>query len=71
MECAICWQLEAELDRLENIRLQKLRMVEESLHLVSRYEYHRLKDSESDARLALEIARGELTRHKRSEHGEI
>jgi hypothetical protein len=70
MECAVCRHLETDLDRLERIHAEKLRIAEEKRRVVRRDEYSRLKDSESDARLALEITRGELKRHKRKEHGE-
>lgn len=69
MACAVCQRLEAELNRLERIRLVKSQIVERSWQGVRLRELGRLRGEESDARLALEVARARLNRHKRDEHG--
>jgi hypothetical protein len=70
MVCSTCRQLEAELDRLESVHAEKLQVVE-AVHWQPdpQGEYRVLQSAESDARLALEIMRARLNRHKREEHG--
>jgi hypothetical protein len=67
--CAVCQRLEAELDRFERTRLLKSQIIEHSWQSVRQRELSRLRGEESDARLALEIARARLNRHKRDKHG--
>jgi hypothetical protein len=59
-------RLEGELERLEQIHAEHARIVKDRWHEISIREYKRLRSAESDARLALEIARAELDQHKRS-----
>jgi hypothetical protein len=69
MACRICQRLEAELDRLERVHADTHRFVEDGWeHRVSVREFSQLRSAESGARLALEIARAELNRHKLDKH---
>ena len=70
MECEVCRQLEAELNRLDRDHTEKSNIVEKNWQSITQREHSRLKSTESDARLDLEIARAKLRRHKCEEHGE-
>jgi hypothetical protein len=68
MGCAVCQRLETELKRVEDLHAKARKTRETNWHYVHRREYALLQSAESDARLALEIARAEMNRHKRNEH---
>src|ERR1700735_2594204 len=57
VECAVCQRLEAELDRLEPIRVLKSQTIQQNWQSVRSSGHGRLRSEESDARLALEVAR--------------
>jgi len=69
MGCAVCQQLEEELERLGMIHAERAQIREEGWQKVRPSEHSRLRSAENDALLAQEIARAGLRRHKQSEHG--
>jgi hypothetical protein len=69
MGCAHCRGLEAELVRLGHIHTEKVRIREAATWQHDyRGEFSLIRSVESDALLALEITRAEVTRHKRNDH---
>jgi hypothetical protein len=68
MDCTRCQYLESELGRLAGTHAEKAGIRKESWHNVRPSEHSRLRGLESDALLALEIARAALNQHKRNDH---
>ena len=69
MDCTLCRHLESELSRLDRSHTEKAGTLRESEHGVRGIKRRSLQFAESDSRLNLEIARADLNRHKRNEHG--
>jgi hypothetical protein len=69
MGCAECKRFEAELDRLELIHTEKIHTREDNWQGARSGEHSNLRSAENYAMLNSEIARAELNRHKRNEHG--
>ena len=64
MSCARCQHLESELDRLERAHAEKAGILRSNGGSLSADEYNRIRVAESDARLELDIAQGELNQHR-------
>jgi hypothetical protein len=63
----LCWDLEAELERLERIHAEKLWILwANSETAASQHDYNRIRIAEGAARLDLEVARTELEQLKRN-----
>jgi hypothetical protein len=70
MACPACQRLGAKLEWLERVHAEKVRTAEAvDWNLDHRAEFRVLRSAESDARLAVEIARAELKRHNLDMHG--
>jgi len=69
MDCAVCQYLQSELGRLAGAHAAKGRMREDGWHGARSTEHRYLRSAENEAMLATEMARADLNRHKRDEHG--
>jgi hypothetical protein len=69
MDCTLCQHLESELGRLDRTHTEKAGILRESGDGARGVKRRSLQVAESDSLLNLEIARAELNRHKRNEHG--
>jgi hypothetical protein len=69
MDCTLCRHLESELGRLDRNHTEKAGTLRESGDGFRGIKHRSLQVAENDSLLNLEIARAELNRHKRNEHG--
>jgi hypothetical protein len=68
MDCAACQGREEQLERLEMTYIERSQIREDAWLKARPTEFGRLRSLESDALLALEIARADLYRHKQKRH---
>jgi len=68
IECTVCQQIAADLERLERIHAEKLELVRASISRSHTRDFHRLRAAEGKARGDLDFAMAELNFHIFSHH---
>jgi len=71
MECTVCQQIEADLERLEKVHAEKLELVRANMSNSHTRDFHRLRATEGKARGDLDFAMAELNLHIRSHHQKV